>query len=135
MLYDELGRYDNRNYDVSFFPSNARLSPGKTMLAYTITSTAQPGAKIRLSSSGKEAPRELTRVRTAMAELPSIEILRLGVKPRRTVVIRHAVLVGWLNDGEILIVQDGRLSVYDVQTGTQRQTPIRVRTGADAFLR
>lgn len=135
VLYDELGRYDNRNYDVSFFPSNARLSPGKTMLAYTIASTAQPGAEIRLSSSGKEAPRELTRIRTAMAELPSIEILRLGVKPRRTAVIRHAVLVGWLNDGEILIAQDGRLSVYDVQTGKQRQTPIRVRTGADAFLR
>jgi hypothetical protein len=105
------------------------------MLAYTLASTVQPGGQIRLSSSGKENPRELARVRAAMADLPSIEVLRLTAKPRRTAVIRQAVLVGWLNDREILLAQDGRLAIYDVRTGRQRATPIRVRTAADAFLR
>ena len=98
-------------------------------------STAEAGKEIRLSSSGTENPRELNRIRTAVAELPSIEVLRLSARPRRTAVIRRAVLLGWLSDRELLIAHDGRLAVYDLQTGRSTDTPIRVRTAADAFLR
>lgn len=134
VLYDEFTRYDNSNYDVSFYPSNARLAPGRFMVAYTLVSTAKPGDPIPLSSSGTERPDELARVRATIAELPSIEVVRLSAPPQRTAVIPHAALVGWLNDREILTVRDGSLTVYDLQTARWRDAAIRVRTAADVFL-
>jgi len=127
VLYVEFG-------DVSFYVADARLAPGNAMLAYTIASTAQPGDEIR-SSDGKENAEELARVRKAMAELPAVEVVQLGVQPRRATLIRHAALVGWMGDQEILVAQDGQLAVYDIRGRKQREIPIRVRSAADAFLR
>jgi hypothetical protein len=50
-------------------------------------------------------------------------------------VIRHAVLVGWGSDREILVAQDGRLAVYDIRGSKRKETTIRVRSATDAFLR
>lgn len=135
VLYDELGRYHNPNYDVSFYVADARLAAGNTLLAYTITSTARPGEEVRLSSDGKENAEELARVRKAITELPAVEVMPLGTPPRPVAVIRHAGLVGWMNDHEILVAQDGKLAVYDVRGRKVREIPIRVRSAADAFLR
>jgi hypothetical protein len=135
VLYDEFSRYGNRNYDVSFFVANARLGAGDTMLAYTIASTSQPGGEIRLSSSGREDAAGLARVREALAGLPAVEVVDLGVRPAPPVVIRSASLVGWLNDREILVARNGRLAVYDARGTLRIETDIRVRSGADAFLR
>src|SRR5204863_8679503 len=46
VLYDEFGRYANRNYDVSFSIAAARLAAGNARLAYTVVSTAQTGSEI-----------------------------------------------------------------------------------------
>ncbi len=135
VLYDEFGRYDNLNYDVSFYVADARLAVGNAMLAYTIVSTARIGDEIRLSSDGKENSEELARVRKTIAELPAVEVMQLGTQPRPTAVIRHAALVGWMSDHEILVAQDGRLVVYDIRGRKQREITIRVRSAADAFLR
>jgi hypothetical protein len=135
VLYDEFGRYDNRNYDVSFSVGNARLAPGNAMLAYTIVSTAQTGAETRLSSDGKENAEELARVRKAIAELPAVEVVQLGIQPRSVTMIPHAAFVGWVSDHEILVAQDGRLTVYDIPGSKRKETTIRVRRAADAFLR
>lgn len=135
VLYDELGRYNNRNYDVSFYVADARLSAGNTLLSYTVASTAQPGGEVRLSADGQENAEELARVRKAIAELPAVEVMQLGIPPRPSAVIRHAGLVGWMNDHEILVAQDGRLAVYDIRGRKVREFPIRVRSAADAFLR
>ncbi|MCX6542794.1 MAG: hypothetical protein NTV05_00060 [Acidobacteria bacterium] len=135
VLYDETRRYDNRNYDVSFFTADARLTVGNGMLAHTIVSTARSGGDIRLSLDGKANPEELARMRTAIAELPAVEILQLGDPPRSTVIIHQAELVGWLSDRELLLAQNGRLVVYDSRGNRVKETSIRVRTAADAFLR
>lgn len=135
VLYDEFGHYDNRNYDVSVYTANARLAPGYLMLAYTIASTARPGSEIRLSSDGKENAGELARVRSAIAELPAVEVAHLGSPPRGSAVIRRAALVGWVSHDEILVAQDGRLAVYDIRGNRRRDTTIHVRSAADAFLR
>ena len=82
-LYDEWGRYGNRNYDVSFYAGNARLAAGNAMLAYTIVSTARTDSGIRLSSAGKENAEELARVRKAIADLPVERSCSLGVHPGR----------------------------------------------------
>ncbi|MCL5744092.1 MAG: hypothetical protein M1541_09215 [Acidobacteria bacterium] len=135
VLYDEYDRFNNRNYDVSFYIGDARLAAGNAMLAYTVVSTARAASEIRLSSDGKENAEELARVRKAIAELPAVEVVQLGGQPRPATSIRHAELVGWVSDHEILVVQDGRLAVYDSRGGKRKETSIRVRSAADAFMR
>ena len=133
VIYDEFQRYDNRNYDVSFFTADARLAAGK--LAYTIAATARPGAEIRVSADGKENPAELARIRKAIAALPAVEVMEPGSAVRPLVVIPHAALVGWLSETDLLVAQDGRLAVYDVRGTKRKDTTIRLRSAADAFLR
>jgi hypothetical protein len=135
MLYDETRRYGNRNYDVSFFTAGARLTASNEMLAHTIVSTARSGSDIRLSLDGEENADDLARVRRAIADLPGVEIVQVGVTPRSVAIIRHAELVGWLSDRELLVAQDGRLVVYDTRGNRLKETPIRLRSAADAFLR
>jgi len=135
VLYDEFERYANRNYDVSFYTADARLAPGNRMVAYTVVSTARTDSQIRLSSEGKENIEELARVRKAIAELPAVVVVQLGIQPRSETIIRHAALVGWLNEREILVAGDGQVTVYDICGSKRRETPIRVRSAADAFLR
>ena len=135
LFYDEFDRFNNRNYDVSFFTANAHFAPGNKMLAYTLVSTAWTDSQIRLSSEGKENTEELARLRKAIAELPAVEVVQPGIRTRPLISILHAELVGWLNDREILVVQDRRLAVYDIQGIKRKETTILVRTAADAFLR
>ena len=136
VLYDEFNRYDNRNYDVSFYTADARLAAANTMIAYTVVSTARNASEIRLSLEGKENAEELARVRKAIAELPGVEVVQPGIRQLRpATMIRHAGLVGWLSDREILVAQDGRLVVYDTCGNKRKETTIRVRSAADAFLR
>ena len=135
VLYDEWARYGNRDYDVSFYAADARLAAGNAALAYTIVSTAATDSGIRLSSSGKENAEELARVRKAIADLPVVEVVQLASPSRPVATIRHAALVGWLNDRELLVAQDGRLALYDIRGNKLKETAIRVRSAADAFLR
>ena len=135
VLYDEFDRYDNRNTDVSFYTADARLAAGNALLAYTVVSTARTASEIRLSSGGKENAEELARVRRAIPELPAVEIMQLGIPSRPATVIRQAAFVGWLSIREILVAQDGRLAVYGTRGNKRKDTTIRVRSAADAFLR
>lgn len=135
VLFDEFMRYGNRNYDVSFFASDARLAPGNATVAYTVVSSARPGSEIRLSSNGKENAEELARVRGTIAELPAVEVVRLGSEAHPKMLIRHAALVGWLSEHEIMVAQGGRLVVFDIHFNKRRETTVRVRSAADAFLR
>ena len=133
VIYDEFQRYDNRNYDVSFYTADARLAAGK--LAYTIMATTGPSAELRVSEDGKENAAELARLRKAIAALPAVEIVDPTTTAPPLAVIARAALVGWLSDTELLVAQDGRLAVYDIRGAKRKDTPIRVRSAADAFLR
>jgi hypothetical protein len=135
ILYDEFTRYNNRNYDVSIFPSDARVAPGESTVAYTLASTAPAGGEIRLSSSGTHDSAGLARLRTALPGLPAVEILELGSPSRPPAVIPRAGLVGWLTDRELLVAREGVLTVCDRGGNIGRTASIRVRSAADAFLR
>jgi hypothetical protein len=135
VLYDESDRYGNRDYDLSFYTADARSGPRTELLAYTVVSTAGPATEIRLSSEAKDNAEELTRIRKAIAELPAVEVIQLGIRVRTLIVLHHANLVGWLNDSEILVVQGGRLAVYDIRGTKRKQTTIQVRSATDVFLR
>jgi len=135
VLYDEAGRYQNRDYDVSFHAAGAGLAARAALCAYTIVATATADTEIRSSSEGKPTAEGLARLRKAIGDLPAVEIVPLQYRPGAVTTVLHAVFVGWVNDREILLAQDGQLVLYDIHARTRRETGIRIRGPADAFLR
>jgi len=55
-IFDELETYKNADYDVSFYTSNAKLSPELGSVAMTIVSTGQVNKAIQLTESGEANP-------------------------------------------------------------------------------
>ena len=47
----------------------------------------------------------------------------------------HATLVGWINDKELLILEDHVLVVYNVGSGARRKSTVKVDDVAQVFLR
>jgi hypothetical protein len=70
-----------------------------------------------------------------VAELPAVEVWKLEPKPQLEKTILRAGVVGWLSAVEILVAEDGKLTVFNVANGAKRPTAIRVRNAADALLR
>lgn len=134
VIYDERERFHNDNYDVSFFTSRVKLSPDGTRVAYTVASTARPGAEIRLSDSGKENPAELRRVQRAIADLPQVQVLGIA-DPKKVIVSLPGELVGWLDGRRILVVQTGELVVVDAASGATTATHIKAENAEHVFVR
>src|SRR3974390_632288 len=105
-LFDEQAAYKNADYDVSFYTRNARLSPDARTVAMTIVATAHSNKPIQLSEQGQANPEESQRIRKALLDLPGIEIETVEDTPHRVAFLPHTTLIGWINDKEILIVQD-----------------------------
>jgi hypothetical protein len=135
VLFDELQQYRNQDYDVSFFTTNAKLSPRSLLAAVTVAATNEPGGEIRLSDGGKANAAELSRIQQALRDLPAVEVYRLDDPPQRTVTIPHARLVGWINEQEILLIENGFLVSYNVISGKRRNSEIKAAKESYAFLR
>jgi len=135
VIFDERQRYRNPDYDVSFFTTNAKLSPELGSVAITISSSAQPGKEIRLTERGSADDRELSAIRQAIERLPTVDILTLGDPIRRAGLIPHATLVGWLSEQEILIIQDGILVAVNVTNGSARKSQIEVPNESYVYVR
>lgn len=133
-VFDERARFHNKDYDVSFFTSNALLSPGATDVAYTITSTYRPGQPIRLSDGGKTNPGELRKIQAAIARLPQVEVETVShpSKPRFT--LPNTELIGWLDARRLLVWRHGRLLVVNAATGQAAPTGLAAAKPADVFL-
>jgi hypothetical protein len=134
-VFDELATYKNADYDVSFYTSNARLSPELGYVAMTIVSTAELNKPIQLAEQGQANPEESQRIRKALAELPAVEVKSMEETPRRVAFVPHATLVGWMNEKAILIVEEHVLVVYNVGTGARRKSSVRVEDAGRVFLR
>jgi hypothetical protein len=134
-LFDEQATYKNPDYDVSFFTSNAKLSPDLGYVAMTIASTAQANKPIQLADQGEANPEESQRIRKALPELPAVEVKSMDDTLQRVAFVPHAVLVAWISEKEILLVQDHVLVVYNVGTGARRKSSVRVDDAARVFLR
>ena len=140
-IFDEQATYKNSDYDVSFFTSNARvspnaqLSPDHGLVAMTIMATAQPNQPIQLAEEGQANPEESRQIRKALAELPAVEVKTLEDSPRRVAFLPHATLVGWISEKELLIVEEHLLVVYNLATGARRKSTVRVDDAARVFLR
>jgi len=134
-IFDERATYNNPNYDVSFYTSNARLSPDLGYVAMTIVSTAKPNTPIQLADEGQANVEESARIRKALAELPAVEVKNTSDPAKRVAYLPHATLVGWLSDKEVLIVEDHLLVAYHVVTGARRKSTIRVPDETYVFVR
>ncbi len=133
-VFDELAAYKNPDYDVSFYTSNARLSPDQKSIAMTIVATAQVNQTIQLAEQGQANPEESKQIRKALAQLPTLEVKSVEDNPRKLAFVPHATLVGWLNEKELLIVEDHLLVLYNVGTGAKRKSNIPVYSTDNVFL-
>lgn len=134
-LFDERLQYKNPDYDVSFFTENAKLSPDLTHAALTIEASAKSSAPIQLSEQGQANPAESLRIRKALAELPEVEVVSTDDPSKRPALLPHAFLVGWLNEKEIVVVENHVVVAYNVATGTRRKSTIKVEDPAFVFVR
>jgi hypothetical protein len=134
-IFDEQATYKNSDYDVSFYSSNARLSPDARHVAVTITATAQTDKTIQLSEQGQANPEESQLIRKALLELPAVEVKGLDDTPRRLAFIPHASLVGWIDDKELLIIENHMLVAYNVGSGSRRKSTVKVEDALHVFLR
>lgn len=134
-IFDEAATYKNSDYDVSFFTSNAKLSPDLKSVAMTINATAQANKAIQLAEEGQANPEESLRIRKALAELPAVAVKAVAESPKQVAFVPHATLVGWLSEKELLIVEDHVLAVFNVGTGVRRKSTVKVDDAARVFLR
>jgi hypothetical protein len=134
-VFDERATYKNPDYDVSFSTSNAKLSPDVGVIAMTIVSTAKAEKAIQLAQEGQANPEESRQIRKGVAELPAVEVKSMDDAAKRVAFVPHAVLVGWISEKEILIVEDHVLVGYNVATGTRRKSGVRVEDAGRVFLR
>ncbi len=133
--FDEQASYKNSDYDVSFYTSNARLSPDADKVAMTIVSTAQSGKPMQLAEQGEANPEESARIRKALLELPAVEVKTVDESPRRVSFVPHAVLVGWISEKELIMVENHLLVAYNVGSGARRKSTVRVDDTLHVFLR
>jgi len=134
-LFDEFKQFQNQDYDISFFTSNAFLSPGGGLVAFTINATQPSGTEIRLSDSGKNNPVALARIQKTLTELPTVEIVRVEDPGKPATRISRATLVGWINDQEILLVENDQLVAFNLVSGSRRVSRIKVVKPYYVFLR
>lgn len=100
----------------------------------TITATAQANKPIQLSEQGQANPEESQRIRKALGELPAVVVKTIADVPEQVGLIPHTTLVGWLNENELLIVEDHLLAVYNVTKKTTRKSAVRVEDATRVFL-
>ena len=134
-IFDERETYKNPDYDVSFLTATAKLSPDSARVALTITVTAQPGKPIQLSDEGEGNPEESQSIRKAMTGLPAVAIKTIEDGAKQVAFVPHSTLVDWINDKELLIVEDHLLVVYNLASGATRKTGVHVEDAAHVFLR
>jgi hypothetical protein len=135
VIFDEQAAYKNSDYDVSFYTSNARLSPDLASVAMTIVATAEPNQPIQLAEEGQANPEESQRIRKALPELPAVEVKKLEDSPKRIAFVPHATLVGWISEKALLLVQGHSLVTYHLGSGARTKSGVRVDDAAQVFLR
>jgi hypothetical protein len=134
VVFDELATFKNPDYDVSFYTSNAKISSDRANVAMTIVASAKVNSPIQLAEQGQADPEESRSIRRALADLPAVEIKTVDTA-KRVAFLPHAALVGWINDKEILVLEGGVLSSYNLITHARRKTRIAAKDVADVFLR
>jgi hypothetical protein len=134
-IFDERRKYNNPDYDVSYYTAHAALSPSGSIVAVTIVSTAKPGEEIRLADSGKENPMELDRMRKSLETMPVTEVISLTNPPKSLLSFPHSEFAGWLSNHELLMVENGVLTAVDTAGGARASSPVKVGDFSAVYVR
>jgi hypothetical protein len=134
-LFDELARFHNKDYDVSFLTSKALFSPDATEVAYTITASSKPGQAIRLADEGKDNPEELRQIQGALGQLPRVEVVRVSDPAKPHFSLANTELIGWLNAQHLLVWRQGQLFVINAASGESMPTGLKAEKAAYVFIR
>jgi len=134
VVFNEWSVFGNKDYDVSFYTADARISPDAACVALSIHATAGFDPELRLSADGHADSLELRSVLASLADMPIVEVAQ--VRPHSAKVLRlpRTELIGWASDSELFVVQNRHVVAVDVLTGKRRRSTIEVRTAADALL-
>jgi hypothetical protein len=135
VIFDERARYKNPDYDVSFFTVNARIAPDQSAVAMTIQATGKPGGAIQLSEEGQANPQESEHLRKSLAELPAVQVVSTSEGTKQIAYAPHASAAGWLNEKELVIVENGVVVVLNPGTGARRKSTIKANDAAWVFVR
>lgn len=142
IIYDEWEQFDNRNYDISFYPRDAELSPDLEKIAYTIVPDEQAIAdyertgRFITTNRGKEDLDELERIKNLLNDLPMVEVKSIASETGEALVeLKKAEFVGWIDNKRLLLSKDGKLSMFDISTQRLVESPISVKSIEQVFLR
>jgi hypothetical protein len=135
VIFDERKRFNNNNYDVSFFTETVGLSPDVQRVAYSIVHSFLPQEEIRLSSEGKPNPDELRSIQKEIADMPRVEVVALAAPEKVIISLAKAELIGWLDQQRLLVLKNGELQVVDANSGKVSPTGIKADAAKYVFLR
>jgi hypothetical protein len=88
-----------------------------------------------LAEDGQANPEESLRIRKTLAELPAVAVKTVAESTKQVAFVPRSSLVGWINDKELLILEDHLLVVYNVGSGVRRKSTVKVDDVAQVFLR
>ena len=75
------------------------------------------------------------QIQKALTELPAVEVVRVEDPEKPATRISRATLVGWINDQEILLVENDQFVAFNLVSSTRRVSQIKVVKPYYAFLR
>jgi len=132
-IFDERGRVQNPNYDVSFYSQNGKLSLDLGLVA--LSSWPPPSQTSRFNLPMRDRP--IRRNCSASAKLCSIcrrSMVKVSKIPRGgSCFCRMRRLVGWVSEKEMLIVEGRLLVAYNVASGARGSRTFRWRMRATCF--
>jgi hypothetical protein len=143
IIYDEFTRFKNRNYDISFYISNAELSLDKKRVAYTTKPCCKPFDKIRFSSHvfdksrGKEYvnSEDQKKMQPVLDTLPLVEVSTIHESPRILATVKNAVLSGWMDNDRVLLIKDNKLAIFSLSSRDIQTFSIPVESPDQVYLR
>lgn len=140
VIYDEWERFNNRNYDISFYISGTELSPDFKNVAYSIEPDEwamnyyKSNGTFHLSADGKENTYELEKIMAILKDLPLVEIISVD-EDTINLTVNKAELVGWIDKDKLLILKDNRLVSFDIPTRQFTELQISVKSIRQVYLR
>ena len=143
ILYDEFSRFNNRNFDISFYVFNAEISLDKKRVAYTIKPCCKPFDTIRFSSDvfdksrGKEYVNleDQKKIQSVLDTLPLVEVSTIDASPEVSASIKNAVLSGWMDNDRLLLIKDNKLAVFRLSSKDVQVFSIPVESPHQVYLR
>jgi hypothetical protein len=136
VLFQEWPSFHNASYDVSFTPTDGRLSPSGALAAFTIHGVGGPNDRgiIPLNSDARPDTLALIKIRRAWDDMPLVEIHDVRAHPTLVRRVRHSELVGWLTNQRVLLLENQSLVTIDVRSGERVNSQVRAENAHAVLL-